>query len=107
MGQIQWCVDYRLFPAAGKPLYEAQNSDFSRRKVADLRQIWRNKRNYAKKIFAQIRRMRRRVRQIYEFALFCAKSQIWRMRRRMREITPKLRQNCTAVLIYGIYFPFS
>ena len=94
-------------PAAGNPLYETQNSDFSRRKVADLRQIWRNKRNYAKKIFAQIRRMRRRVRQIYEFARFCAKSRIWRMRRRMREISPKLRQNCTAVLIYGIYLPFS
>ena len=88
MLELYFCFAY---PAAGKPLYKAQKSDFLRRKVADLRQIWRIKRNYAKKIFAQFRRMRRCVRQIYEFALFCAKSQIWRIRRRMREIALKLR----------------
>ena len=37
---------------------------FLRRKISDLRQIWRNKRNCAKKLFAQIRRMRRRMRWI-------------------------------------------
>ncbi len=36
-------------PTDGDPLYEAQNSDFLKRKVADLRKIWRNKRNCAKK----------------------------------------------------------
>ncbi len=36
-------------PAAGKPLYEAQNSDFSKRKVPDLREFSRNWRNCAKK----------------------------------------------------------
>ncbi len=50
-------------PAAGKPLYEAQYSDFLRCKFEDLGEFWRNWRNY-KKIFAQIRRMRRRMRRI-------------------------------------------
>ena len=42
----------KVNPAAGKPLYEAQNSDFSKRKVPDLREFSRNWRNCAKKIFA-------------------------------------------------------
>ena len=57
-------VDCLVFPAAGKPLYEAQYSDFLRRKEPGLRKFWRNWRNCAKKLFAQIRRMRRRMRQI-------------------------------------------
>ena len=51
-------------PAAGKDLYEAQYSDFLRRMEPGLRKFWRNWRNCAKKIFAQIRRRRRRMRQI-------------------------------------------
>ncbi len=35
------CLLLRAQPP-GNPLYEAQNSDFLRRKVADLRQNWRN-----------------------------------------------------------------
>ena len=52
-------------PTAGDPIYKAQKSDFLMRKVADLRQIWRNRRNCAKKLFAQIRRMRRRMRWLH------------------------------------------
>ncbi len=39
------------YPAAGKPLYEAQYSDFLRRKDTRLRKFWRNWRNRAKKLF--------------------------------------------------------
>ncbi len=37
-----------FFLTAGNPLYEAQNSDFLKRRVADLRKIWRNWRKCVK-----------------------------------------------------------
>ncbi len=37
-------------PAAGDPLYEAQNSDFLMRNFEHLRQLWRNRRNCAKNL---------------------------------------------------------
>ncbi len=40
-------MDYS-YPAARKPLYEAQYSDFLRRKDTGLREFWRNWRNCAK-----------------------------------------------------------
>ena len=36
------CLD--AYPTAGNPIYEAQKGDFLKRKVADLRQLWRNMR---------------------------------------------------------------
>ncbi len=51
-------------PAAGKPLYEAQNSDFLRGKDTGLRKLLHNWRNCANFFLAQIQCMRRRKRQI-------------------------------------------
>ncbi len=56
--EITACTLGEWDPAAGEPLYKAQKSDFLKRKVANLRKYWRNWRNCARKVFAQIQRMR-------------------------------------------------
>ncbi len=90
------------YPAAGKPLYEAQKSDFLKCKVANLRGFWRIWRNCAKKIFAQIWSMCWRMCQICKgkkiARIFFA--QFSRLHRPLREIVQILRNFAPFIYIW-------
>ncbi len=65
---------HNVVPAAGKPLYEAQYSDFLRRKNTGLREFWRNWRNCARIcacVDACAKKLRQNCAKIASFSLYC------------------------------------
>ncbi len=67
-------VDHGEIPAAGKPLYEAQYSDFLRRKNTGLRDFWRNWRNCARIcacVDACTKKLRQNCAKIASFSIYC------------------------------------